>query len=261
MKEEPALREVHASLIKGSKNILVDCGVSYNYPDIAQMAVEAGIKPEDIDIVIITHCHGDHTGGLFRLKKENPKLQIWSHPMGKSMIEDIDAHFKIRPVAAFYTLMGGSVPVDRTLADGEVIDIGFPVKVIYTTGHSNDSLSLFLPEEKLIFSGDAIPYIYDLPIYEDLHAIKTSIAKLKALSADYIISSFCGLWDQKEKGDIFSLTEKHIGNIQNAVNEFSLKQPNAPIEDMGRYVLEKINVKGLPIPIFLTSIKEHIKAI
>ena len=261
MKEEPALREVYAALIKGGKNILVDCGVSYNYPDIVQMAVEAGLKPEDIAIVILTHCHGDHTGGLYRLKKENPKLQIWSHPLGKPMIEDIDAQYKIRPVPEYYTLMGGSVPVDRVLADGEVIDAGFPVQVIHTPGHSGDSLSLFLPDEKLVLSGDAIPYIHDLPIYEDLENLKASLAKLKSLSPAYIISSFCGLWSQKEKGDAFPLTEKHIENIQSAVNEFSRTRPDAAIEDMGRYVLEKIGIKGLPIPIFLRSLKEHIKAI
>jgi hypothetical protein len=42
MKEEPALREVWAALLKGEKNILVDCGVSYNYPDVAQLAPRRG---------------------------------------------------------------------------------------------------------------------------------------------------------------------------------------------------------------------------
>jgi glyoxylase-like metal-dependent hydrolase (beta-lactamase superfamily II) len=261
MKEEPALREVYATLLKGNRNILVDCGVSYNYPDIVQMTAEADIKLADIDTVILTHCHGDHTGGLYRLKKENPKLQIWSHPLAKPMIEDIDAQFKIRPVPAYYVLMGGSVPVDRILADNETIDIGFPVKIFHTPGHSNDSLSLYLPEEKLTISGDAIPYIHDLPIYEDLNSVKASLVKLKTLPADYIISAFCGLWDQKKHGDVYLLTEKYIKNIQTSVTAFRQNQPDASIEDMGRYVLKEINVDGLPIPIFIRSIKEHIKAI
>jgi glyoxylase-like metal-dependent hydrolase (beta-lactamase superfamily II) len=257
MKEEPALREVYAALLKGSKNILVDCGVSYNYPDIVQFAAEAGLHLKDIDIIILTHCHADHTGGLFRLKQENPRLQIWSHPLGKAMIEDMDAQFKRRPVPAFHFLTGGSVPVDRVLNDGEVIDIGFEVKVLHTPGHSEDSLSLYLPEEKMIISGDAIPYIHDLPIYENLTALKASLNKLKKLHAENVISSFCGLWNNDE--DIFEVTEKYLGQIQQAAEEYSKENPEASLTEIGRFVLSRINVEGLPIPIFLTTVKEHLK--
>jgi glyoxylase-like metal-dependent hydrolase (beta-lactamase superfamily II) len=163
-----------------------------------------------------------------RLKLENPKLQVWAHPLGKPMIEDIDAQYRRRPVPAYYTLMGGSVPVSRVLEDGERIDIGFEVRAVYTPGHSDDSLSLYLPEEKLIISGDAIPYVRDLPIYEDLPALKASLSRLKALSSDFVLSAFCGLWNQKEQGDVFAVTGGYLAKIQAAVDEFQKMRPNAP---------------------------------
>ena len=259
LKEEPALRGVYASLIKGTKNVLIDCGVSYNYPDIVQLAAEAGLRLSDIDMIMLTHCHSDHSGGLRRLKEEVPTLQVAAHPLGKPMLEDIDAHFKKRPVAAFHYLNGGSVTVDRVLEDNEEIDIGFPVRIIYTPGHSEDSLSVYLPEEKLLLSGDAIPHVHDMPFYDDLPAQRRTLAKLSELPTDAIISGFSGLWVQKEQGDIYGATTRLLDGVQKAVDDFGATRPGASMEEMGRYVLRQIEVTGLPIPIFITSLKEHMK--
>lgn len=155
--------------------------------------------------------------------------------------------------------MSGSVKVDRDLDDGEVIDIGFPVKVLYTPGHSADSISLYLPEQKLLIAGDAIPYINDLPIYEDLGAVKASLDRLRTYPALQVLSAFCGLWDQRRQPEIFALTDHHLAHIQQAVDTFRREHADSPIEDMGRYVIGELGLEALPIPIFLTSLKEHIK--
>ncbi len=67
-------------LIQGNgHNILVDCGVNYDEPDSKaiceayamknvktpkEVLARVDLTPEDIDTVIITHCHFDHMGGL-----------------------------------------------------------------------------------------------------------------------------------------------------------------------------------------------------
>jgi Zn-dependent hydrolases, including glyoxylases len=67
-------------LIQGNgHNILVDCGVNYDEPDSKAICeaysfqntrmpkdilAKVDLTPEDIDTVIITHCHFDHMGGL-----------------------------------------------------------------------------------------------------------------------------------------------------------------------------------------------------
>ena len=51
----------------GTKKILVDTGMGSNYEgfgNIIPHLKEAGVQPEDIDIVFITHFHGDHINGL-----------------------------------------------------------------------------------------------------------------------------------------------------------------------------------------------------
>jgi len=46
----------------GGQTILFDTGL--NPAGITGPLAEAGIKPEDVDIIVLTHMHGDHIGGL-----------------------------------------------------------------------------------------------------------------------------------------------------------------------------------------------------
>ena len=46
------------------KNILIDTGAPENIPELEQDLKELDLATEDIDIVILTHNHWDHTGGM-----------------------------------------------------------------------------------------------------------------------------------------------------------------------------------------------------
>lgn len=259
LKEEPLLREVHIALLHYEKTVLVDCGVSYHYPDICALLKEAQLSVQDLDVVIATHSHADHTGGLARLKKENPRLEVWMHPAGKKRVEDPSEEFRIRPVPAFFEINGGSATVDRLLQDNETIDIGIPLTAIHTPGHSSDSLSLFLPTESFLFTGDALPYFDDMPIYESLPDLLSTLEKLRQLKATRYFSSFCGLWDDSW-GNCIEKTQQHTALIQDTVETYVRAHPQAGIEEIGQHVLNTMHIRAPVIPIFQASIKEHLKA-
>ena len=46
------------------KNILIDTGSPENIEELAQNLEELNLNSEDIDIIILTHNHWDHTGGI-----------------------------------------------------------------------------------------------------------------------------------------------------------------------------------------------------
>ena len=54
--------------------ILFDTGGN---PEILLLNLEAlGFNPEDLDLVVLSHIHGDHTGGLEAVLSRNPKITV-----------------------------------------------------------------------------------------------------------------------------------------------------------------------------------------
>jgi hydroxyacylglutathione hydrolase len=95
-------------------------------------AITKVLKAENLKLkyIINTHGHSDHTAG-------NPEL--------RSMFDAKIVANKLSRVTA-----------DVTVDDGDIIKIGnIPVKVIHTPGHTPDSISLLLDNQKLL-TGDTL---------------------------------------------------------------------------------------------------------
>ncbi len=96
-----------------------------------------GIGVRDLDMVIISHSHDDHTGGLSRLLYHNPRLPV-SAPVGASsevswklpreaVILGEDRPREIAPLISTTGDIGGSVPEQALLLetkDGVVVLTG-----------------------------------------------------------------------------------------------------------------------------------------
>ncbi|MFH1710356.1 MAG: MBL fold metallo-hydrolase, partial [bacterium] len=61
----------------GGKNILFDTGGSG--PVLLSNMKKLNISPKDIDIVVLSHDHWDHIGGLFSLLAENSDVKVYVH--------------------------------------------------------------------------------------------------------------------------------------------------------------------------------------
>jgi 7,8-dihydropterin-6-yl-methyl-4-(beta-D-ribofuranosyl)aminobenzene 5'-phosphate synthase len=65
-----------ACLVKGAeKNILFDTGG--NSAVLLNNMQQLGIDPKKIDVVVLSHVHGDHIGGLDGLLKANPDVTVY----------------------------------------------------------------------------------------------------------------------------------------------------------------------------------------
>lgn len=145
-----------------------------------------GVKPEDIDYVIITHMHVDHIGDIEKFK--NAKLLVQRNEFtqafmtvhsenfngGSYIKEDVEANVK-------YTLIDG----DYTL---------FPdLKIITLPGHTDGQVGvqLEMSEGTVIFCSDAINteynYTHMMPPAKapwDSKAYRASIEKVRRLQAE-----------------------------------------------------------------------------
>jgi len=184
---------VITGVLKGDKpHIIIDPGHIINETDEDCLAsLEEGmaadhIKIAEIGLIINTHSHPDHcqsnelivsrSGASVTLSKEEDDFR---NAIGERM----------------YTMFGMKAPQFNALfhlKEGET-DLGkpgFKVQVILTPGHSPGSVCLYLPDTKILITGDVIFYMSvgrtDFP-GGDAMMLQKSIEKLSGLDAEYLV--------------------------------------------------------------------------
>jgi hydroxyacylglutathione hydrolase len=238
-------RFVYVYLIHGKKAGLIDSGVASSEQFIFDYLGKMGWRPDEISLLILTHSHPDHIGSALAII-EASGCAVAAHVAEKAWIEDVDLQFRERPVPGFHSLVGGSVSVDRVLKDGDILDLGdgLSLEVIHTPGHSIGSISLWLAEEGVLFSGDAIPLPGEMPIYDDPLASVKSIKRLKAIVGIKVLLS---AWDQPREGEqayrIMEESLRYIQRIHEAVTKIAGQQPTIAPMELTRGVLKEL---GLP---------------
>ncbi len=142
---------------------LVDCGFPMDLPVIYLGLRSLGAVPRDIDMVVATHYHGDHTGTAAGLRRR--------HGVSIAMHEK-DASFACGDVpqetteVAFHKLLFYTAlwPLfryryfrpDRLLEEGDVVDMLGGLGVLHTPGHSAGSICLYGEKTGILFSGDLL---------------------------------------------------------------------------------------------------------
>ena len=128
-----------------NKNILVDTGAGQNKDYLFSKLRENGVEPEDIELIINTHCHYDHIGGNYAF----PNAKIAVHKRDAVSMRNKDTLGT--GGSAFLINDGANSRVDIELEDGdEIADF----KVIHTPGHTKGGICLYDGES--LISGDTI---------------------------------------------------------------------------------------------------------
>jgi hydroxyacylglutathione hydrolase len=253
-------RSVNAFMISRRNLCLIDAGVAESAGSILVMVRDAGRDPGEISTLILTHSHPDHIGGALAIQKATGCI-IAAHPAERGWIEDPGLQARERPIPGFSTLVEGPVRIDRLLTDYDRIDIGGErsLAVIHTPGHSRGSISLFLEDEGVLFSGDAIPVKGEIPVYDDPFASVRSIERLEELAGVKILLPS---WDSpKRGGEILRALEngkETICTLHAAVVEAARRDP-----DPAGITLRVAAASGLPgaaLPVITRTVAGHLRA-
>ncbi len=127
-----------------SGRILVDVGMQASSV-IAEL--EKHIQPEQLETIILTHCHYDHSGAA---------KEVAAATGAKIAIHEDDAPLLNNARLSASFLFGENakpVTPDILLKGGEIFG---RLEVIHTPGHTPGSICLYDANSKILFSGDTV---------------------------------------------------------------------------------------------------------
>ena len=152
-------------LVEGDDVLLVDAGLCGSSAMIVQGLKAFGLSIDQVQSVVVTHAHPDHSGGLSELV-EGRRIAVAVHHLEADIIQGSTPATSplqnallarlTRPLVP--KLMGNSVAVDTHLEDGEILAFGTEVRVVHLPGHTPGSIALYLPQRQVVIVGDALQY-------------------------------------------------------------------------------------------------------
>lgn len=71
----------------GDLNILIDCGLNPKTPGLGALPDLKQLRGIELDLIIITHCHLDHIGGLPVVMRQHPKTPVLLTQSSRMLIE------------------------------------------------------------------------------------------------------------------------------------------------------------------------------
>jgi hydroxyacylglutathione hydrolase len=164
----PGVAAIHLIIHKG-KAAVVDSGTNASVPRVLAALAAAGVAPDCVHWVILTHIHLDHAGGAGSLMCAFPNAKLVVHPRGvRHMIDPAvlwDATCGVYGAEQAFALYGRLVPVaaERIVeaTDGLEFDLaGRTFRVLDTPGHSRHHICLWDTQAHAFFTGDTFGLSY-----------------------------------------------------------------------------------------------------
>ena len=156
---EPASRAISPYLVvNGDRAILIDSGPAATLERMIDELASRGLR---LEAVVLTHIHLDHGGAAGALARRLG-ARIYVHPRGAPHLVNPEKLWSaskqfLGPIADYY---GKPEPAPEDLVtpvpDGEVLSIaGVELRIVHTPGHASHHMSILLPGEGLLFTGDS----------------------------------------------------------------------------------------------------------
>ncbi|TGM59134.1 MBL fold metallo-hydrolase [Leptospira vanthielii] len=151
------------------RGVVVETNTTHAIPKILKAMELHGVKPPNLDYVIVTHVHLDHAGGAWALLEACPNAILLAHP--KTAKHLIDPSLLIKSATSVYgkenfdSLYGEIKPIPkekiRVMEDGEWLEWkGHSFQFLYTKGHANHHFCIYDRKTNGIYTGDSFGISY-----------------------------------------------------------------------------------------------------
>ncbi|MDP4182026.1 MAG: MBL fold metallo-hydrolase [Bacillota bacterium] len=216
---------IYPTLIWDEENVvLVDTGLPGQLDLIKAKMEKLGVSFEKLKMVIITHQDMDHIGCLSAIQRElGDKIQVVAHSLEKPYLEfekmpiKMTADFIAQVSERIKAANGGisktpkevfASKVNKTVEDGEELNVCGGMQVIFTPGHTPGHISIYHKKSGTMIAGDVLSVV-DGQLYGpdprftyDMDLAKNSLKKLEKYDIKTLICYHGGEFDQNPNESI-----------------------------------------------------------
>ena len=182
----------------GDHGALVDAGCEHNPDRLLENIASCGLLTEQIEYLLITHCHIDHVGGAMAIR-ELTGCRTVAHERDAVFLETGD---NAVTAADWYGKRVTPCPVDCKLRgdQAEIILAGRRIEAIHTPGHSPGSLVYLVESDgnRVLFAQDVHGPLHPI-LRSDQNDYIASLKRIIAMDADILCEGHFGIYRGKEK--------------------------------------------------------------
>ena len=156
-------------IVENGRGAFVDCGTNHSVPLLMTALERAGLTPDDVDWLIVTHVHLDHAGGAGLLMRHLSNARLVAHPRAAPHL--MDPSKLIAGATAVYgedemqrsygQILAVAEQRVQVVEDGEVLLLGGrPLEFIDTPGHARHHHCIWDARSHSWFTGDTFGLSY-----------------------------------------------------------------------------------------------------
>ena len=207
-------------IVESRKLVLVDAGAPKDWALFNQALRDLGLSAGDLDAVLLSHAHTDHTG-FAEHARATTGARVWIHEQDAQMartgrVGPRDGktsayllHGAFWRTAFVLGRRGGAkiVPIQEVSGfnDGEVLDVPGSPRVVHAPGHTDGSAAILLEDRGILFTGDVLcthnaytgrvgPQIMPSGLNADTPEALASVASLEGIKAGLLLPGHGDPW-------------------------------------------------------------------